>query len=114
MNPRSNPAGRGIGNGIADTPEEEVIVLFAAVGALGLVAGSIAIFWKSAVTWLLEQDLLLPASADPLVQLPAAGGAGLDLVHLSIAGGVLLAILTGLVSLVVRVIRRRRRAEEIV
>lgn len=113
MNQRHNPVGRGVGNGIADTPEEEVLVIVVLVAGLGVVAGSIAIFWKTAVGWLLENDLLVPASAGPILELPGTGGAGLDLVGLSVGGGVLLAVLTGLVSLVVRIVIRRRRAEEL-
>lgn len=113
MNHHRNPATRGIGNGVADTPEEELVVIFASVAALGIVVGSITIFWEKVVTWLLEQDLLVPASGRPLIVLPETGGAGLDLVGLSCTAGVLLAVVTVLVSMVVRAIVRRRRAEEL-
>lgn len=103
-----------LGNGIADTPEEEVLLIVVALGSLGLIGGSLALFWDTAVTWLLAHDLLVPAAAEPMVTLPAADGAGLDLVRLAIAAGVLLGLLAVVLSATVRAIRHRRIAKEVV
>ncbi|ACZ32447.1 hypothetical protein Xcel_3448 (plasmid) [Xylanimonas cellulosilytica DSM 15894] len=103
-----------LGNGIADTPEEEVILIVVGLGALGLIAGSLGLFWDKTIAWLLTHGLLLPAAARPLLEIPGTDGAGLDLMRAAIAAGVLLALIAVVVSSAVRAIRRRRHAEELV
>ncbi len=105
----SNPHG----NGIADTPEEELLVINVALGALAAVLGSAAVLWLQGVQWLIQHKILLAASADPLIELPASGGAGLDLPRIAIAGGVLLGVVVLGVSAAVRAISRRRRREHL-
>ena len=102
------------GNGIADTPEEEFLLIAVGLGALGLIGGSLAFFWDKTIAWLLAHGLILPAAAHPVLEIPGADGAGLDLVRAAIAAGVLLALLAVVVSSAVRAIRHRRRAEELV
>ena len=101
------------GNGIADTPEEEFIVVHAALAALAAVIGSAGFLWLKGVEWLIEHNILVAASADPLLVLPASAGAGLDLPRIAIAGGVLLGAVLLSVSAAVRAISRRRRREHL-
>ena len=100
-------------NGIADTPEDELVVINAALLALGAVLGSAAVLWLKGVEWLIEHKILIAASADPLLVLPASAGAGLDLPRIAIAGGVLLGAVVLGVSAALRAISRRRRREHL-
>ncbi|MFJ4233868.1 hypothetical protein [Cellulosimicrobium cellulans] len=101
------------GNGIADTPEDELIVINAALVALGAIAGSAGFLWLKGVAWLIEHNILVAASAEPLLVLPASDGAGLDLPRIAIAGGVLLGVVVLSVSAAVRAISRLRRREHL-
>ena len=105
---------RPIGNGIADTPEEEFLLIFVGLGALGAIAGSLAFFWSKVVAWLLDHGILLPATAHPMLTIPGTHGAGLDVMRAAIAAGVLLALLALFVSAAVRAIHHRRHANELV
>jgi hypothetical protein len=70
-------------------------------GASGLLGGA----WSQAVAWLLAHDILVAASTDPLLAMPAADGAGLDLPRLAIAAATALLLLVAAVD----ALRRRRR-----
>lgn len=66
------------GNGLADTPEEEVLLVHVALAAMGVVVGSISIIWLKGVDWMITHRVLVAHTADPIIALPGAGGAGLD------------------------------------
>ena len=57
-------------NGIADTPEEELVVINVAIGALGTVLASAGILWFKGVAWLLEHKIIVPEAAAPLITIP--------------------------------------------
>ena len=47
------------GNGMADTPEEEVLLIHVGLALLGIVAASAGTFWLKGATWLVEHQVLL-------------------------------------------------------
>ena len=57
------------------------------------------------MSWLLENQVLVAAGEQPLLALPASGGAGLDVPRLALAAAALLVVVAGAVSAV----RRRLR-----
>lgn len=107
----SNAPHRG-GNGVADTPEEELVLIHVAIAAVAIVLGSAGALWLFASAWLVEHKVLVSAAAKPLIEIPGTAGAGLDLPRIAIAGGILLAGLAAAVSAVRRAWTRRR--EELV
>lgn len=100
------------GNGLADTPEEEVLLIHVALAVLGMVVGSAGVLWLKGATWLVEHQVLVGESTDPLVQIPGAAGAGLDVPRLAIATAVVLATLVVAASSARRAIARRREVQE--
>jgi hypothetical protein len=86
--------------------ESERVVL-TLVALVAVAAGAPLIAWRSAQRWLLEQQVLVAAADGPLITLPG-GQAGLDGPRLLIGGGLLLALLAGLLLDV----RRRRNEQE--
>lgn len=56
--------------------DESLAVILLAV--LGVAVAGPAFFWDKVVTWLVAHRVLASSAADPVVVLPAAGGAGLD------------------------------------
>lgn len=80
-----------------------VLMMFAATWGLPM---AIAYFTRDRLTgWLLEHHLLLPATTDPLVEIPGTAGAGLDLARLVIAAGIFAALLVASIC----ALRRPRR-----
>ena len=96
------------GNGMADTPEEEVLLIHVGLALLVIVAASAGTFWLKGATWLVEHQVLVAAKADPLLQIPGAAGAGLDVPRLAILAAVILAVVVTAVSSARRAIARRR------
>ena len=84
---------------------ERVVLTF--VGLVAVAAGLPLIAWRTAQQWLLEQQILVAPAAGPVLTLPG-GQAGLDWPRLLIGGGLLLAVIAGLVVDV----RRRRNQQE--
>ncbi len=95
------------GNGLADTPEEELLLIHVALVAAGVVLGSASAIWLMGATWLVEHQILVAQSADPLLEIPGTNGAGLDLPRVAVAAGVIVAILTIAVSAARRAFARR-------
>lgn len=88
--------------GISEDDNFAALMLAITVG----VPAAIAYFTRDRIVgWLLEYQVLVPAAGDPLLKIPAAGGAGLDLARLVIALGVLM----GLIVAAAGVLARRRR-----
>src|SRR5699024_10732006 len=50
--------------------------VLAAIGVVVVIGPSLAV--SRATGWLIDHGLLVPSAADPIVVIPAAGGAGLD------------------------------------
>lgn len=96
------------GNGLADTPEEEVLLIHVGLALLGIVAASAGAFWLKGTTWLVEHHVLVSAPSGPLVQIPGAAGAGLDVPRLAILAALLVATLVTAVSSARRAIALRR------
>jgi len=96
------------GNGVADTPEEELVLIHIVMGAVTIVLGSAGALWLTGAAWLVEHQVLVARAAQPLVEVPGAAGAGLDLPRIAIAAALLLAALAGAVSYVRRSWTRRR------
>lgn len=103
----SNPSHQR-GNGLADSPQEELVLIHAGLIALGLIAGSAGALWLKGATWLVEHHILVPGAAGPILTIPGTAGAGLDLPRLAIAAAVVLAGIAVLVSSLCRIVRRRR------
>ena len=85
-------------------PDDLMILLFAGM----LIGPTILVFaWTSLVGWLVDHQVLLAAARDPLLVIPGSNGAGLDLPRLLLLGAVVLGLLAGLGSAIVRVARQR-------
>lgn len=84
-----------------DKPNDLAWAFLGAVlfGVPALIVGSVTTGWANATDWMLDHQVLLPASADPVLALPAAGGAGLDWSRIVIAFGAF-----AVLSLAVRVV----------
>lgn len=102
----SNAPSRG--NGLADTPEEELLLVHVALVVLSIVVASAGTLWLKGADWLVEHQVLVAAKAEPLVQIPGAGGAGLDVARLAILAAVVVAAVVAGVSSARRAIVRRR------
>mgnify|MGYP001116724447 FL=1 len=72
--------------------DEFVLFIIGCVAAAALV-GSAGLFWLKGVGWLVEHQVLVPASQHPLVSLPSSDGAGLDLSRLAVLCAVVLALI---------------------
>lgn len=62
--------------------------------------------WTAAVTWMLTHHVLVRASAGPLLPVPHAGGAGLDLPRMSVVAALALLLLAAASAM-----RRHRRSQ---
>lgn len=72
---------------------------------LGSATTITALAWSKILTWGLQHQVLLPTAANPMLVLPASGGAGVDLPRLAVAGAVLLAVLVASASRATRKMR---------
>lgn len=99
------------GNGLADTPEEELVIIHVAIAAVGAVLASAGALWLGAAGWLVEHHVLVARSAEPLLEIPGTSGSGLDLPRIAIAVALVLAVLAAAISAGRRAVERRRREE---
>lgn len=98
---------RRVGNGVADTPEEELVLIHVAIAAVAVVLGSAGALWLTGSVWLVQHKVLVAQAAQPLIEVPGTAGAGLDLPRVAIAAGLIVATLAGAVSYVRHAWRRR-------
>lgn len=86
------------------TSDEDLFVLLI-LGVLGFgAAGTFAVAgWSKTVGWLLAHQLLVTGSAHPLLVVPQAAGAGLDVPRLALLAAAVLLLIVGAVG----VVRRR-------
>ena len=96
------------GNGLADTPEEEILLVHIALGAVGIAVGSAGVIWWKGSVWLVEHHIFVAGSADPLLEIPGTAGAGLDVARIAILLGIVVALLAIAVSAARRALTRRR------
>ena len=101
----------GGGNGLANTPQEELVLIHVAIAAVAVLLGSAGALWLQGANWLVEHQVLVPHAAAPLLEIPATAGAGLDLPRIAIVTGVLLAAIAAGVSAAHRALNRRRHEE---
>lgn len=88
------------------TDDEFWLVILGVAAFPTLVAAAVQA-WKQGASWLVQHQILVPASAHPLVPLPTMQGAGLDIARLSILAGAL--VLVGVfTTLGVRALVHRR------
>jgi hypothetical protein len=81
----------GPNTGTSSADDEFVLFIVGCVAAAALV-GSAGLFWLTGVGWLVEHQVLVSAAEHPLVALPDAGGAGLDLSRLAVVAAVVIAL----------------------
>jgi hypothetical protein len=93
--------------GLSD--EDQLSLLMAAPLILGLLVAALPAMSTKATAWLLAHDLIVAASASPLVTIPGTEGAGLDLRRLIIVAAVLVLAATLALSGARRSIDRRRQ-----
>lgn len=84
----------GVGGGPGRMADDDLLVLvLGGCAAVLVVAGSLGLFWRRVVGWLVDHQVLVAHAAQPLLQVPYAGGAGLDGPRVVIAAGLLVLIL---------------------
>lgn len=71
--------------------------------------GSVGLLYAQGVQWLLKHSVLVAASADPVVTLPGAQGAGLDTARVVVVAGVLIFMVAWGVSAAARAVAARRQ-----
>jgi len=71
--------------------EDLIAVITVALTAIGSVAVVAATMWERVVSWLLQQHVVVADVGDPIVTLPASGGAGLDVPRLALLAAALVA-----------------------
>ena len=82
--------------------DEQMILMVLAILAGPTLIGLLVVFWRQVVDWAIHARVLVPARAHPLLELPNAGGAGVDMPRLVIA----VAVILGLTILGGSIVRR--------
>lgn len=90
------------------SPGEEILLFKLGLIAGVTVAGSIftAATWHKVVRWLVDHDVLVPAKASPIVEIPAGNGAGLD------SGRIALLVAAVVFLIISSIAAMRHRAEQ--
>lgn len=91
---------------------EEILVAGALVMIGTVILGRSTGYLHRGLDWMVDKHLLLARSADPLLAIPGAAGAGLDLPRTLIIAGVLAAVAAAAASTLMRIIRRVRHERE--
>lgn len=93
------------------SPDDEFVLFVIACVVLVTILGSAGLFWATGVGWLVEHQVLVPASQHPLMRMPGGAGAGLDAPRVAVVAGAVLALLAWGVSAARRAIARRGTIE---
>lgn len=85
------------------TSDDDLFTLLI-IGVLGMgaVGGVLAATWSRALVWLLEHQVVVAASAHPMLVLPRSAGAGVDLPRLALAAAAVLLLTAAAVGAVRR------------
>lgn len=99
---------QGSGGGLLSDPAE--VLTLTVLGLLfGGTAISMALGWlDGAVRWLVVNGVLVASSQDPVLVIPGAHGAGLDVGRLMVVASVVALLLVAVGSAVARARRRRQ------
>lgn len=73
--------------------DDSLILGIVGVLAAPTLLGVLVVFWEQCVAWAVTAGVLLPSAVEPLVVLPQAGGAGLDLPRMFVVFGLAVAVL---------------------
>ena len=96
----------------SSTDEDNLTLLMLVISAAGAIAATAVALLTGAVTtavdWALAHQVLVPAAAQPVLTIPAAGGAGLDGPRVALLAAAVLVVLTVAVDALLRVRRRAR------
>lgn len=79
------------GSSLSDSDQMALFWIVPIVATVAL--GSVGLWWSTTVTWLVDHSILTASGTSPIVQLPAAHGAGLDDRRLIIAIALIVAVL---------------------
>lgn len=96
--------------GTSSADDEFVLFIVGCVAAAALL-GSAGLIWLKGIGWLVEQRVLVPAAAHPLVALPNAGGAGLDGSRLAVVVALLIALIAWAASAIHQRVAAARSVE---
>jgi hypothetical protein len=88
--------------------DDVLVLIFIGLLAIGGVLAAAVAVWDWLVAWLIAHQILIPAGNDPILEIPAASGAGLDGPRLSLLAGVLLGLAAIMLSAVGQVLWVRR------
>jgi len=80
-------------NPATSSADDEFVLFIVGCVAAAALLGSAGLVWLKGVGWLVEQKVLVAASEHPLVVLPNAAGAGLDLSRLAVLAAVVIALI---------------------
>lgn len=83
---------RQVQGGLSD---DTLVLIVCGIVAWPVLAGVLIVFWRDIVGWAVHAGILVGRKADPLVVLPNARGAGLDLPRLVIVAAIVVALLVG-------------------
>jgi hypothetical protein len=86
---QSQPPRKSAQNAAGLSDEDQLALLMAAPLILGLVVAALPAISSKATAWLLTHELIVAASASPLVTIPGTEGSGLDLRRLVVVAAVL-------------------------
>ena len=103
---RPNP---GTANAAGLSDADQMSLLMAAPLIFGIVVGSIPTMSARATAWLLEHNMIIAATESPLLALPGAEGAGLDIRRLIVVAAVLAVAVALAVSGLRQAVDRRRQ-----
>lgn len=89
--------------------DDDFVLVILGCLAAGAALGSVGLWRRRIVSWLVEQELLLPATSQPLLTLPGTDGCGLDLARLAVVAAALLVLGAVIFSAIRRAVLRRHQ-----
>ena len=99
----------GTANAAGLSDADQMSLLMAAPLIFGIVVGAIPAMSARATAWLLEHNMIIAATESPLLALPGAEGAGLDIRRLIVVAAVLAVAVALAVSGLRQAVDRRRQ-----